>query len=301
MSSYDPHLKLRQRFIKYLLTHKDDDYLLLCAGDTGSGKSMLMLHVMDEFMGEYADTSFIGLTRSSFADAFTKIRNVPKEFRFLANDEANISKREALTKYNRDLLDLYYSCRGLNIFHWWNNPSVDMIDKPFIKDRVKGFILIVSKDVKRPRAYYFFTKENLLRILDKYGDIELKTIRKVRKKYSSFKGWFRDYDGRLKKPYLDMKNPRMLEKVDEFQEKYGKEVNGFTEEYYPSRKVALLTGYKSSYVAELCKKGFLVEDEDFKKGPGGRIYNQKAVAKLLERRTTAKYANSGLIKKGDEE
>lgn len=249
---YDELLDTIMNHVKYLITEKDDDFLILCAGDTGTGKSMLMMHTLDKFMNGHKSVEYVGLTKGSFASGFKKVQAVPKGYKFLGNDEANISKRDALSKYNKDLLDLYYSCRGLNIFHWWNNPSVDIIDKPFIKDRVKGFILITTKDKDRPRIYYYFTKNALIKIFEKYKNLDIKTIKKVKGKYALYKGWFKDYKGELKRDYLDKKNPRMIEKVDDFVNKYGdKEL----EDVLTTKSVSDLTNYTSDYIKNLVRNG----------------------------------------------
>jgi len=198
----------------------DDDFLLLAIGATGTGKSMLMLHGMELYMKDKATVKHIGLNRQSFASALKLSKSEPLP-RFCGNDEANISKRDALTKYNKDLIDLYFAIRGLNIFHWWNNPSIDMLDKHFIKERIKGVIYITTKDRNRPRVYYYFRKEDLLKMLEKYGNLELRTIKKIRKEYAYYKGWFKDYKGNLLKSYLDKKGHRMNEKVDDFFLNYG--------------------------------------------------------------------------------
>jgi len=200
----------------------DDDFLLLAIGATGTGKSMLMLHGEELYMKEKASVKYIGLNRQSFASALKLSKSEPLP-RFCGNDEANISKRDALTKYNKDLIDLYFAIRGLNIFHWWNNPSIDMLDKHFIKERIKGVIYITTKDRNRPRVYYYFRKEDLLKMLEKYGNLELRTIKKIRKEYAYYKGWFKDYKGNLLKSYLDKKGHRMNEKVDDFFMNYGQE------------------------------------------------------------------------------
>ena len=283
---YDAILDRLLSHIKFLITKKDDDFLILCAGDTGTGKSMLMMHALDKFMGEYKSVDYVGLTRGSFATGFKKAQSVPRGFKFLGNDEANISKREALTQYNRDLLDLYYSCRGLNIFHWWNNPSVDMIDKPFIKDRVKGFILITTKDMDRPRVYYYFTKNALVKIFEKYKDLDIKTIRKVRKKYALFKGWFKDYNGSLRKDYLDKKNPRMVEKVDFFVGKYGDREKDGT---LSRRVVGELTGYKQGYIATLIRTGVIPAEFVVKLNPEEPAFlKEEVVPFLLEKKKESK-------------
>jgi hypothetical protein len=151
----------------------------------------------------------------------------------------------------------------LNIFHWWNNPSVDIIDKPFIKDRVTGLFLITTHTVDKPRIYYYFDKKALLQVLHKYKNLDYETLSKVKKKYAMYKGWFRDYNGYLKKDYLAKKNPRMEEKVREFKAMFGTKTSDTGEKLYTIREVSDLSGYtKDRILVQLRKKGFF-DNEDY--------------------------------------
>lgn len=200
---------------------KDDDFLLICVGETGTGKSRLMLHGYGRYDPREASVDYIGLNRKKHARAL-RLAKQKKRRRFTGDDEANVSKRDALTKYNKDRIDLYYAIRGLNIFHWWNNPSLDMIDKPFIEERVRGVIVVITKG-KDVRFYYYFTKKGILKLLEKHGNLKLQTLKKHGPQYAHHLGWFRDYKGHLLKPYLAEKNQRMDDKVEDFFAKYGGE------------------------------------------------------------------------------
>jgi hypothetical protein len=193
---YDIVFEQMIKNVRDAILNKDDDYVLLCAGTTGTGKSSLMLWGYELYAEELATVDNIGLTRESFANALKYASTLEGKGRFCANDEANISKREALTKYNRELIDLYFSIRGLKIFHWWNNPSIDMIDKPFIEERIKGLIYIATKDADVPRVYYFFRKRELLRIWEKYQSLKLPLLKKIARQYAYYKGWFRSIRNR---------------------------------------------------------------------------------------------------------
>lgn len=206
--------------ISKTLIRKDDDYVMLYAGATGSGKSNLMLWGYELFDPEGCDHSFIGLDRQTHAVALKNAAD-KKQPRFCADDEANVSKRDAMTKYNRQRIDLYLAIRGLNIFHAWCNPSVEMLDKAFIEERIKGMVYVLTKDVDRPRVYYYFTKKGILKMLEDCGNLKQKTIKDNGEKYAYYKGWFRKYEGNLLKPYLAKKEDRMSTKVTEFFEEYG--------------------------------------------------------------------------------
>lgn len=291
---YDKLLSLFiKNYVKKSVIEKDDDVLVLCIGKTGSGKSMLMLHAYEDYAGSLATIDYISFNRSNLADNLDNVKNVEVGFRFNGYDEANVSKRDATSKFNKALLDVYYAIRGLNIFHWWNNPSVDMIDKPFIKDRVTGLFLIVTHDVDRPRVYYYFEKNKLLQILDKYKNLDYQTLKKVRKKYALYKGWFKDYDGFLKKDYLDKKNPRMEEKLTQFKNDFGNKDNTVLvdlygkshDELFDSSYINVKAGYASSTLRKFRNEGVLLEGDHYVKLNNSIVkYTKDGLDVLLKKR-----------------
>lgn len=210
------------------IEEKNDDFLVIGVGFTGSGKSNQLLEGYEEFAGEEATVEQIALTRRDFATSLKRAKE-SKTARFVGYDEANVNKRDSLTKWNKKVLDLYWSIRGLRIFHWWCNPSLDFIDKPFIEERIKGVFFVFTKDVKRPRLYYYFRKKDILAVYEKAGDLKLKTLKKYGKKYAYYRGWFRPYKGRLLEDYLKKKEDRMEEKVEEFFDEYGGDIKNMTD------------------------------------------------------------------------
>lgn len=197
----------------------DDDFLLICGGDPGTGKTRLMFHAYTIYAGEQAVIQQVALNPRDFAIVIDRASKL-KVKRFAGFDEANVSKREALTKWNRKLIDLYMNIRGLNILHWWNNPSVEMLDKPFIEERVKGMIFILTKSKDKPRVYFYFTKDGLLRLLEEQGNLKKRTIAKHGHQYAYYVGWFKDYTGPLLAAYSVMKGDRMMEKVRDFRDEF---------------------------------------------------------------------------------
>jgi ABC-type dipeptide/oligopeptide/nickel transport system ATPase component len=218
---YDEYLEKTFESIRDHIVEKNDDYLCLTIGDTGSGKSNLNLHILDIYMPpERLSINQIALSREEFATSLKDVATQPKP-RGLLYDEANVNRRDSMSGWNKDIIDLYMSCRGLNILHLWANPSLSIIDKTFIEDRLRAVILVRGKDKIKPRFYYFFRKQDIMAIYRKYGALNLDLITRIRKKYAWYRGWFRDYNGDLKKQYADKKNNRMNVKVEQFFEKYG--------------------------------------------------------------------------------
>lgn len=263
-----------------VIKEDDDDFILFCTGLRSSGKSNLMLHALEMYLGDKASKKNYAANLKDFADMLETVAVEDTDRKFCGNDEFNINKREALSQKNKDTIDLLFAIRGLNIFHWWNNPSADFIDKTMIEELFKGLILITTKDKNKPRTYYYFNRKALLTIYEKYGNIKNKTLSSVCGKYATWKGWFKSYEGFLKKEYLESKQVRMLDKVKEFKSKHGSKIEQQSEEpedvlkdFNQSSKTAKKIWKCStrdiyvSHLKKLQEEGVLVEGVDFIKKP----------------------------------
>ena len=276
---YDIGLEKVVATVKRTILEKDDDFFIICTATRGAGKTTLMFHFYEEYAGvSNASVAQVALTRPDFARAIKTAKDM-KLHRFVGYDEANVSKRDALTKWNRAVMDLYYSIRGLQMFHWWNNPSAEMLDKPFIEECVKGLIFIFTKDIKRPRLYYYFTKDDLLDLLEKHGNLKHRTLKKYAKQYAYYRGWFKDYNGPLKTAYLAKKMDRMEQKVDDFHTEYGLEDGKTIAAYSKSSGISESTG-KTIYLYGV-ESGLLQEGEHFARNKLGKpIFTQKGIDQL---------------------
>lgn len=219
-ASVDPYFKTFIKTIKSRMKQNKDDVVILCVGTTGTGKTTLMFHALTEY-ADNPSLDSVALTRKDFAQSLFRLTGVTEE-PFVGYDEGNVSRREALTTWNRDVIDLYLAIRGKRAFHMWNNPSLDYIDRVFVEERVKFVFFCFSKHA-HVRKYRLFTKDNLLRMLDKLGDLRLYNLRKFGHKYATYEGWFKEYKGKLWNEYLDKKEDRMDEKLLDFNSKYGLE------------------------------------------------------------------------------
>jgi len=260
--------------------NSNDDFTLFVCGPRGSGKSMLGLFMSEMYMGDKASVDYIGLNPVDFAKALKKASDSPKP-RMCNNDEANLSKRDSGRTYNKDILDMYYSIRGKNIFHIWNNPSLDIIDKKFVEDIVNGIIFIFTKDKKRPRLYYYFTKKAVLDIMANEDSLSLRMLKQNAESKAMYRGWFRDYNGILREPYMKKKESRMEEKIDSFYDKYVKQ-----EEYLKIGQMKKTIGVSETCIlnhAEKIKDLPNYKQEYIIKTPSGiKKYHPDVIPLILE-------------------
>lgn len=296
-NDYDDMFPKIISLIRKRTSMNDDDFLLLLCGATGTGKSMLGLHGIELYASQTAEIKYIALNRGDFATSL-KDASEKEGLRYVMNDEANINKRDSLTNYNKKVIDLYFSIRGLNIFHIWCNPSADVIDKEFIEEKINGLIFIKSKDKTRPRIYFYFRKKELLKIWDKFGNLKLKTLSKCTNKYGYYCGWFKDYNGFLKEQYLIKKTNRMKEKIDSFYNEFGK-TNDMIESPQLCKIMGLTRGTIKNYQDEALKEGLIEDGVDVVLLLNGRTaYSKKSIEIFKQKAKERKKKEGFALEKG---
>lgn len=214
------------RFKEFVLSanknvvNKNDDFVMLIVGTTGTGKSNLGLWVQ-EIIVPVPKIEQIALTRADLARAIDAELEAPSTHRYIQYDEGKLSRRDWASEWSKELLELYHDVRGLNIFHTWCTAMPNLLDREFIKSRVGCLIFIYTKDIDRPRHFLLFTKTDLLRFLDQNDNISMDTLKKYGKSHASMQSWFREYDGPMSVAYADKKDARMRERVKQFAKKWG--------------------------------------------------------------------------------
>jgi len=207
--------------IKNISSHieADDDFLILAIGPPRTGKSNLWLYGLEIHLGDKASVDFIAQTKESFANALDKAKDMPLP-RAVLFDEASINKRKATSSFTTDIIEMYQVIAGLNILHFWATPSIEMMEKNFIEERIKAVVLFTSKN-PNIRPYYWFDVNTILAIKAKYDNLSLPLLRRIKKKYAVYRGYFRKYNGKLLSDYLDGKETRMRQVITNFREKHG--------------------------------------------------------------------------------
>lgn len=264
--------------IRETIGNKDDDFLLPIVGTTGTGKSRLSLHLYELF-DEDCSVDFIGLDQKDFATALNNAKNKDHP-RFCCYDEANINRQQHMTSWNKDLEDLYMAIRGLQIFHVWNNPTAQKFPRTFIEERIKGLIYVFTKDKDKPRLFYYFNKAGMLKMYDACkGELSHRNMKKHAKKHAMYRGWFRDYKGKLMTDYNNKKLSRMDIKVESFFEKYA------DQDLMTQAQVAKALGVTDRTISIWHDKlgGMLVPEEDYTlTGAGHKRYTRNGLAKIKE-------------------
>lgn len=126
--------------VKKRIQETDDNLVCMCFGQTGAGKTTLGFHFGDEWNdGGGVDIDRVGFDKQSWAKALSIARE--ERYSFLMYDEANVSKRDAMSSYNKDTIDLLFAIRGLNLAMWFNNPSLNYLDRIFLDEGLVRVLL----------------------------------------------------------------------------------------------------------------------------------------------------------------
>lgn len=246
--------------------HEGDDYRLLIVGDTGTGKSMLMLWIYDLYAGEDATTKTVGLNEPGYRSAVFQANL--EQRRGIENivcvyDEANVYSTEVMTKFNNELMRLLGEIRGKHWLHIWSMPNPGRLQQDFIDETFDGMIYIYTKDKAHPRLYYFLSHASIVKMRTKEGSghtkarISLDFLSKKAKKYADYKGCFKDYNGRLRADYDLLKESKMDERIASFS-KVGEEKLYSKAE--AARIHAVSNDWIDSKVNSYCSQGLMLKD-----------------------------------------
>jgi len=267
------------RVDKVQVSSHDDDAFYIIAGRTNAGKSTLAHHLHDLWTSGEPDVSRVSLDRDEFPIKAEKTLQLPDiRLRVTHYDEANISRREAMGVFNRDLLTFYFSVRGKRALHIWCNPSLEILDRPFIEERVNGVWYIY----KRPKGrYVFIPRESLLRMIDDKVNFKQDSIEKNAHKYALiFKGRFKKYpQNDFKKAYDRLKETRTDHVARWLREKHHKGET-FTERG-TAKHLGVSLGTVRKYTDEMINKG-LFDKDSYRNAVGRLQYDKEAVHKIKE-------------------
>lgn len=220
-------LKRRIHAHKEMMQREEDDWVCVVCGDTGSGKSLLVLSLFEDYCDKYFknaddETNFRAFanTDEGWIRAISVFRN--QLYRMITHDEAvNILyAKNAITKKNKGVNILFKQIRGKQYYHIMVIPQVHRIDKEFREDRIKNLIYIEKKKNKRI-AHYYTTKRthkvlNELEQMNKNrSDKDMITSVRYCKTDPLFSCIIPEYKGKYLKMYKPKKHDNMDSAITE--------------------------------------------------------------------------------------
>lgn len=193
---------------------KDYDFVLLVSGDTGTGKSRLILHMIQYWY----DTFFDGCTE----DHAAKLTGTPKgwvksimeceRYGINAFDEGGkINSRRAMDRMNKIIHETYQIIRAKNYFTIIAIPSIFDLETTFPKRRAKALFHIPRRGIVN-----FYSTSKLRRIVELNQRRLVKKVNVVRPDVGPI--FFDDYKGIMLSKYLEKKDESMDEQLQRLHE-----------------------------------------------------------------------------------
>lgn len=299
----DPYVKgapFGRMFAEYVrdaknkLTKKDDDFILVIVGTTGTGKSNLGLWTYEEVISpEFQTIAQVALTPSDMGKAIKNASETKRGERYAQYDEGKLNRREWQSEWSKELLSLYHDIRGENIFHTWCTAYPELLDQVFVKERVGALAFIYTKDDDRPRLFLLFTKNDLLRFIDQNKKISTDLLKKYGKSHASMQSWFTEYKGALKATYLEKKEERMKESINKFYDRWS------AQESYTTKDVMQELGVKDKKtIAVWIPEAGLELEKDYSILPNGSakffVSGKEKLKSYLTERTMKRMINRSL-------
>jgi transposase len=223
-ASVGPFFRALMKAKRQKILDKDDDAVVVIVGGTGVGKSNLGLWIQD-IVTERPTIQQVALTREDLAKSFDIARKDEKPNRYVQYDEGKLNRRDWNSSWSKELLEIYHDIRGKNIFHVWCTAFPDLLDRVFIKERISALIYCYDKGTEKnkgmPRRFYYFTKEDLIRFLEKNDSLSMPLLKKFSKAHASLQSYYMQYKGPMADAYLVKKENRMDERIDAFVVRWG--------------------------------------------------------------------------------
>ena len=180
--------------------YKDHDCLFVIVGPEGSGKSHLMMNILDI----YNPNSKISDISMNAKDFVRSLRHM-KRYGNPVFDEAGdgLYSREAMGGFNRLLNKTYMAIRGLNLFTILVLPDFFDLDSYFRKHRVKGLFQVYKRG-----SVKFWNKRQI-----EYINIYCDKTRQITQKPSVY-DTFPIYKGHLAEQYKELKLQKIKETLN---------------------------------------------------------------------------------------
>jgi len=221
---------------------KNYDNCILICGDTGTGKSMLGLHIFETWykviLKQEIKTSMIDQVNTDFTSFVKKFKEL-KEYDMAIFDEGavQLDSKAHMEKLSRQITKLYNVFRVKKFFTIIILPSYFNLNKYFREHRLRGCIWVNKRG-----EYKLFTQQgvNWLNAMN-----ERRNLKSMHVAYPIHTKKFPDYKGILREPY----EKRKMEGVDRILDEVIADGERVTRKYTPIYETI------KDDVAKLLKKG----------------------------------------------
>lgn len=181
----------------------DYDYVLIVCGDTGTGKSMFGLNLLDTWYREILKKP---LTKGMIDQVNTNFQKFVQKFQDLEPYEMNIfdegvvalDSKDAMTKFSKNLSKMFNVFRTKRFFTIIILPSFFNLNKYFRENRIRGLVWVNKRG-----KYKWYSKKGIM-YLNAYN--ENKKIKSMMLARPIMSNSFPDYKGLLREEYNKRKN-----------------------------------------------------------------------------------------------
>lgn len=191
---------------------RDWDYLLVIVGDTGTGKSIFSLQMLETWYNVILKQVVSkDMSRQIASDYGVWVKNFKylKAFDMNIYDEGarTLESRQHMTKLSKDLTKLFNVFRSKKFFTIIVIPNFFYLNKYFRENRLRGLVWLDK------RGHYRFYSKKGITYLNAYN--ERRIVKSMHVAYPIHRSTFPDYKGVLLKAYLSEKNKSIEAVLDE--------------------------------------------------------------------------------------
>jgi len=222
---------------------KDYDYLLIIAGDTGTGKSMFGLQLLETWykviLKQEFDEKRVEQINSDYKNFLTKFQEIGKyDMNIYDEGGTALDSKDFMTKMSKDLSKLFNVFRAKRFFSVIILPNYFNLNKTFRENRLRGLVYISKRG-----TFKLFTKRQINNINAYFDNKSLKHLNRHK---PIMIGSFSDYKGKLRKLY----DKRKLQGIDDL---LSETINNHQEASLKSKSKYELYGAAITKMRKQCK------------------------------------------------
>jgi len=181
---------------------KKFDFVLVVAGDTGTGKSNWGLQLAEswqKFIGKPVNAKLIeqiSVDKLRWLKKFKELEAL--DINVFDEGAAGLGSKQFMEKFSKTLEELFQVVRYKRFFTVIIVPNFFRLNKFFREDRLRGLLYVTKRG-----QYKYFTRKRVLELCQKNYGLKVKSMDNVR---PAFRGRFPEYKGKLLDAYDDMKD-----------------------------------------------------------------------------------------------